>query len=614
MRIRNSLKTLLYLLPAFILSGIFRILLPFHNVFTDSGIAFNTPDAYARLRIIDCLAQNPLQFTSLSKFDPFYYYSFGGKATLSFFDWLIASVIHLVSGAPSQHLIDTFCAYYPAILGMLIIIPVYFLARTLFGKFASVISAYLIAVLPGEFLGRTMLGSMDYHVMEVLLLTTALLFFVLALRKKWYYSFAAGFFFGLYLITWGGALLLAFIICIYVFIQVITDLFRKKPTAHLIAVAEITLVIAGMMFVPFHPEKGLIIGLLIFTLAIPIFYHPSWVTMLGLFCLSFLFLKFDSQSYIHISQLWAGFIGIFGYAPDICGASESIPLLSNYRAAWDNFTTGFILSPGAVIPGLGLAGLIILITRAIREKGENGQLTLFLVWSAVMMLAMLQHARYSYYFAINIAILTAFVAVQTYNLMKNLKPLVFRYYATVFLFLFVFAFNILGSVVVASTAPFAPTKDWHQALEWISKNTPEPFIDAQVYYRLFNTPEIGKPAYTVTSWWDYGYWIMRIGHRIPNVAGCVDSESTIARLMMAEDDITVARLMDELNSRYLIIDKDMVTTKFWAIVQGRENQGDDYSNTLISRLYLGSGDGAPDFKLVYSGDTVKVFEYSGHDN
>ena len=62
-------------------------------------------------------------------------------------------------------------AYLPAILGALVPIPVYFIGKELFGSRAGLISAALIAILPGQYLVRTLLGSTDHHAMEILFST-----------------------------------------------------------------------------------------------------------------------------------------------------------------------------------------------------------------------------------------------------------------------------------------------------------------------------------------------------------------------------------------------------------------------------------------------------------
>ncbi len=139
-------------------------------------------------------------------------------------------------GSPSEHLIDTVSAYFPAVLGALTVIPVFFIGKALFNRWVGLLAAALTAVLPGEFLGRSLLGFTDHHVAETLFTTTLMLFLILAvkaakdkrlaldhvIRHDWaalrlplLHSFLAGLWLGIYLITWGGSLLFVFLIAVY---------------------------------------------------------------------------------------------------------------------------------------------------------------------------------------------------------------------------------------------------------------------------------------------------------------------------------------------------------------------------------------------------------------
>ncbi|GAI16774.1 unnamed protein product, partial [marine sediment metagenome] len=59
-------------------------------------------------------------------------------------------------GSPSPHTIDAVGAYVPAILGTLTIIPVYFIGKELFNRWVGILAAALVAILPGEFLNRSL--------------------------------------------------------------------------------------------------------------------------------------------------------------------------------------------------------------------------------------------------------------------------------------------------------------------------------------------------------------------------------------------------------------------------------------------------------------------------
>jgi dolichyl-diphosphooligosaccharide--protein glycosyltransferase len=147
-----------------------RIILPHDQVFSDGWIKFTGVDAYFNMRIVDNLAHN---FPHLITFDPYNLYSSISSISIPpFFHYLLAGIIWLIGlGSPAQHTIDVVGVYFPAILGALTVIPVYFIGKELFNRWAGVIAAGLVALLPGEFLGRSILGFTDYHVAETLFTT-----------------------------------------------------------------------------------------------------------------------------------------------------------------------------------------------------------------------------------------------------------------------------------------------------------------------------------------------------------------------------------------------------------------------------------------------------------
>ncbi|GAH57017.1 unnamed protein product, partial [marine sediment metagenome] len=143
---------------------------------------FKGTDAWYHMRHIENLLYN---FPHVNSFDPYMLYPGGGGGPgRPFFDWLVAGIIWLVGlGSPSSHTIDVVGAYVPAILGTLTIIPVYFIGKELFNRWAGILAAALVAILPGEFLNRSLLGFTDHHVAETLFTTVTILFLILAIKR-----------------------------------------------------------------------------------------------------------------------------------------------------------------------------------------------------------------------------------------------------------------------------------------------------------------------------------------------------------------------------------------------------------------------------------------------
>jgi asparagine N-glycosylation enzyme membrane subunit Stt3 len=120
---------------------------------------------------------------------------------------------------------------------------------------------------------------------------------------------------------------------------------------------------------------------------------------------------------------------------------------------------------------------------------------------------------------------------------------------------------------------------WYSSLLWLKDNSPEPFGDPDFYYELYPTSadfEYPETAYGVMSWWDYGYFIMQISHRIPNSnpgqAGAVPA----GKFFTAQNESSANELADKLKSKYVVIDYAMPVTKFYAMVEWAGGNEDEF--------------------------------------
>ena len=244
-----------------------RVYPSYDQVFVGDWVKFTGNDAYYQMHLVDNLVRN---FPHLTTFSPYLLFPGGmGVGGVHFLNWLLASIIWLIGlGSPTEHTVDVVGVYFPAVLGALTTIPVYFIGKELFGRWAGVLAAGLIAIMPGEFMGRSILGFTDQHVAETLLTTVTMLFLILAIRRasqgglsyshlkrrEWkilakpaIYSLLAGFFLGLYIFTWSGALLFVFILFIYFVVQFVIDHLRGKSTDYLGIVGTIFFLISLIM-------------------------------------------------------------------------------------------------------------------------------------------------------------------------------------------------------------------------------------------------------------------------------------------------------------------------------------------------------------------------------
>jgi len=292
---------------------------------------------------------------------------------------------------------------------------------------------------------------------------------------------------------------------------------------------------------------------------------------------------------------------------------EMHPLLFPYghfslKVAWANFTTAFFIS------FISIGWLIYL---SIKE--ERADKTLFLVWSITTLVAVLGERRFGDYFAINAALLTGYFSWRILDfaglkeLLAKPKEAVKAYItkaerkkkkkakakaktrqktflqpratgvkvivAGVVIFFLVFFPNIGKAQVLAQESSLI-TEGWYSSLEWLKNNSPEPFDDPDFYYKQYEIPfQYPKTAYGIMSWWDYGYWIMRISHRMPNCNPGGGFRDKAAHFFIAQDEDSANQIMDKMGSKYVIIDHLMPTTKFYAMPEWAGKSPDDFFET-----------------------------------
>ncbi len=134
-----------------------------------------------------------------------------------------------------------FAQFYPALMGALSVLIMYFLGKEYFGKNAGLASAFFLAVTSAA-LRRTSAGFFEKEPIGVLLMLTSLLFFSRAWKKEsWPYGIGSGLALGLFTVSWGGSQILWLIYPIIAGGTIFLDLEVRS----LIAAITPTVLIAG---------------------------------------------------------------------------------------------------------------------------------------------------------------------------------------------------------------------------------------------------------------------------------------------------------------------------------------------------------------------------------
>jgi oligosaccharyl transferase (archaeosortase A-associated) len=617
-----------------------RAYLPHDKVFTDGLIKFAGNDSYYHMRLVDNLLRH--LFHPMT-FDPFSYYPHGMHVPWPpFFDWILAGTIWLAGlGSPSQHLVDVIGVYYPAILGALTVIPIYFIGKELFNRWVGVMAAGLVAIIPSEFLSRSLLGYTDHHVAEVLFTSLTVLFLILAIktsgkrllnfshllhrdwavaRRPLIYSLLAGIFLGIYLSTWVGGLFFVFLFFVYFVVQSIVDHLKGVSTDYICIIGAILFLVAAIISFPFVSKTYVnrlffpSFAIAAFTLMALVilsrlmnkrklapFYYPLAVIVLGLVLVAFVYLVDPSFLKSMLNRL-----EIFTPTGAALTITEVRPLLfqgSNFTfsVAWNTLTTGFFIS---------FISLGILIYLTIK-RGDAGK-TLLLVWSLVTLLATLGQRRFSYYYTVNVALLSAYLSWQVLSFCgfkdmaesagateeikqpktksKKKRKGSSRFpssqlsmaLSAIVVFFAVFYPNIRPAINLSRAEPLIASDAWYTALYWLRDNTPDPFGDSSYYYAEYASPgqnhdyDYPQSAYSVMAWWDYGHEITRLAHRIPVSNPLQQGASIASDYFISQDATSASKIMDALNSKYVVIDYGTAYSKFVSVVGWSDKNIQDF--------------------------------------
>ena len=535
-------------------------------VFTDNGVVFSSEtDAWYHMMLARGVVINHQRLW----FDPMT--NFPNGTTLHFgpfHSWAIALVSEILGlGNPSMHLVDTVGAIMPAVLGALLVFPIYFIGRELAGKSCGLISALIIAVIPGQVFSRTTLGFTDHHAAEILLSTIAMMFLLMALRSgrrmtfdslkdDWskfksplIFSALSGLFLGLYIDAWSSGFLFVGVILFFVFWQSIFDHMKGKSIDYLGIIAAIAFIVAIIPILPFvKPYYGfnhyyyslfqptsLLIGAaaaLVFALlsrylnqkGLKRYYYPGSIAAATLIGTGIL--------YIAIPQFTRPLLAGLSIFQQKTGGAATIGEASPLFANVNNVLTWF---PGigwiegifsfhtnsmiALLLSTFTFALVALLLLAFRNIWRQRPVDIaILSWSLIMLVMILAQNRFGYYYGVNVAVLTAFLVV--YILQKlgiedmdldidNLKDpsrLVRSNLKTIAAAIFIFALIILPSMswsTVYARGASGPESDWLTSTTWLKDNTPSPRMEL---YEKYQYPASGKYEYNDSAYGIMSWW------------------------------------------------------------------------------------------------------------
>lgn len=438
----------------------FRIRIrPRDGVFGREGfIRFSENDPWYHWNNLDYLLHN---YPHFEWFDPFTTYPYGtSQAFAPLHDFILATLIkflNLFGIATTTDGAMTIAAYWPCVLAAFCVIAVYFVAKTIFdSRNVGLVSAFLLAVAPGQFLSRSIVGFNDHHVAEVLFSTIVMIFLAKALIASFEkeirledlkaknfgalkpvlpFAALAGIALALYTLVWEGALLFGFIIGAYVTLQMIVNHLRGKES-FLIAITGVVIFAIDLIIVLVTPQIGeyktlhliaLTMGIVGFTVMSVISSLllqkknlTKWAFPGALIALGIIAVVAGS---LISTEVYNAVVGVFSFFTRSGGATtigEAHPFFSS-----GNYITT-ILTTFAILAFVAFFAFFPVAYKAFKENRQER--ILFVVWTLIILWAMLQQTRFSYYFIVNVAILcgwAVFAAADAAGL-KELMPAIER--------------------------------------------------------------------------------------------------------------------------------------------------------------------------------------------
>jgi dolichyl-phosphooligosaccharide-protein glycotransferase len=628
-------------------------------VFTERGVNYQDSDAWYHMRLIENLTRN---FPHRASVDPYLGADAPVVAVPLLFDLAVGAFAWLIGlGAPSARTIEVVAAVVPPVLGALTTVPVFFIAARLFDRRTGLLAAALLAIIPGQFLARSLIGFTDHHVAEAFLTALTLLALVRALdagtpRRRLAGAALTGAALSAYLMAWSGGALLVFVLSAWAATQYVVDDVHRGEADRVAPVLLPALALTLVVLLVFQDRNLWRFAIQVTAVAAGLVFVSAMA--LGRRVLRALSAPPGALLAGALVVVVVGGVLFALVASDLTG--RILADLERFRPGRTGFTVSevrpLLLMTGALslaVPFeifgpaffVGLPVLGWLAWQAARTARPG--LVLLVVWSTLMYVATLGQNRFGYYLNLALALLAGWACAQAL-VWGWTTPGVTRSRADTrrgrgrggegravrrrsFLRRSVALTAVLVLVFVPSAWVAQPMASnnlgladgYRVSLEWLRRNTPEPFGDPAYYDARYVSGQTRRPVYTVMAWWDYGYEIIRVGRRVP-VANPTQAGADVAgRFFTATDEAEAAHVLDAIAARYVIAHAEvpilprggMVQGKFetlvawagkdinryWETFLTKDKQGQtgslvlfhpEYYRTLAVRLYVYGGGGA----------------------
>ena len=152
--------------------------------------------------------------------------------------------------------------FVPALFGALIVFPIYYIGKTLFGKKEGLIAALLIALIPIHVASGhgSAYSLFDHDSLNLMLFFLTFLFLIKGIKEKILlrsvlYALLSGVCLGALAMTWVQSQFIFTVITVYVFVQILIDIYTSKYDINVVRVSSITLLSGYLISLPVLSAK-----------------------------------------------------------------------------------------------------------------------------------------------------------------------------------------------------------------------------------------------------------------------------------------------------------------------------------------------------------------------
>ncbi len=563
-------------------------------------VLFAGNDAWYHYRMVQYTVE---EWPATMPFDPWTSFptgtSVGQFGTL--FDQLIATAALVYGlGSPTEFQVKLVTLFAPAVFGALVLIPVFYLGKRVGGKAGGIVGALVLALTPGQFLTRSIVGFSDHHVAETLFMAVAVVLVLAALavaqrdRPIWelfttgdwdalrptlLWSTAAGVATGLYVWVWPPGVFLAGILGLFFALYLLGTFIRGHSPDHVGIAGAVTMTVTSVMVLLPINEFG-----------------------------------FSATRFSLAQPFVAG------------GAALACVVIVGGSRVWERLDRDL---PRAAFPAaLVGVGLVIVIGSFI------------VIWSLFLLAAMFTQRRFDYYFILSVCTLNAYAAKQAFDLLdvdeiaRDIRSIQgYQVLSIVAILLIVTAPLAIrpsggsySNVVDTAAGQASPgeVQNWEAGLSWLDEQTPEEGewgenpdsgLSDGIYgsYERTDDFQYGSGDYGVLAWWDYGHWITVLGDRVPNANPFQQNAQYSAEVLLSTNESYARERMvnggDE-QTRYVMLDYQLGvagTRKFSApSAWQRRYAVDNETGEHVVTEYGGSGPSDPGLRQLGARDLQRT--------